>query len=444
MFARWFYGDQASPARLSSTPTMARIELTIIIQQQHSLTGSINDGVVNHKMLLSEEVMQREEASSLDVVDDTDSQHSCETQQEQLELVTTEESTSPVVGRLRIRAATINAEDMHSGTAMSDLPSFTTRPRSCTTLSPGASFHPPITHTIPRLKPRDEHSSCYHCGNQFSFFRHKNHCHYCGSVCCYSCTQSKDLLPQFGYYEPVSVCDYCHKFIPLINMPMEELVEQRLKLLRNFVMAFDLALETPLPEDKAELASIIVAAQPMTDAQERYFRANLPESPIRPAMSLFASSIEQLLLAMLEEREQFEQMLAQLYGFDLQEVSTSERGPSEETPTEETTPLPPPLSLLLLADNCVKVEPKMAKTALIERVQRLVDNTAREMVKHSAAQPEDDQMCRICCDAIINCVFLECGHMATCMSCAKRLQDDHNACPICRDKITRVVHIFRT
>jgi hypothetical protein len=256
---------------------------------------------------------------------------------------------------------------------------------------------------------------------------------------------------------------------------MEELVEQRLKLLSNFVTAFDLALETPLPEDKAELASIIVAAQPITDAQERYFRANLPESPIRPAMSLFASSIEQLLLGravdlddieltpeMLEEREQFEQMLAQLYGFDLQEVSANERRASEEAPAEEVTPLPPPpISAIIsgkmdldtfsvvtlraiLEDNCVKVEPKMAKTLLIERVQRLIDNTAREMVKHGAAQPEDDQMCRICCDAIINCVFLECGHMATCMSCAKRLQEDHNACPICHDKITRVVHIFRT
>ncbi|KAI9598259.1 hypothetical protein BDF19DRAFT_227294 [Syncephalis fuscata] len=258
-------------------------------------------------------------------------------------------------------------------------------------------------------------------------------------------------------------------------MPMEELVEQRVKLLRNFITAFDLALETPLPEDKTELASIIVAAQPITDAQERFFRANLPESPIRPAMSLFASSIEQLLLGravdledieltpeMLEEREQFEQMLAQLYGFDLQEASASERGASEEVPAEETSPPPPPpISAIIsgnidletfsvvalraiLEDNCVKVEPKLPKATLIQRVQRLVDNTAREMVKHNNVQPEDDHICRICCDAVINCVFLECGHMATCMSCAKRLQEDHNACPICRDKITRVVHIFRT
>ncbi|KAL0185733.1 hypothetical protein M9458_017403, partial [Cirrhinus mrigala] len=40
----------------------------------------------------------------------------------------------------------------------------------------------------------------------------------------------------------------------------------------------------------------------------------------------------------------------------------------------------------------------------------------------------DDNLCRICMDAIIDCVLLECGHMVTCTKCGKRMSE----CPICR------------
>jgi formate dehydrogenase maturation protein FdhE len=65
--------------------------------------------------------------------------------------------------------------------------------------------------------------------------------------------------------------------------------------------------------------------------------------------------------------------------------------------------------------------------------------------KHAQSAAQDDSTCRICCDAHINAVFLECGHMAACMPCANRLQqEERNVCPICREPITRVVHVFRT
>jgi hypothetical protein len=31
-------------------------------------------------------------------------------------------------------------------------------------------------------------------------------------------------------------------------------------------------------------------------------------------------------------------------------------------------------------------------------------------------------LCKICLDAQQNCVFLDCGHMATCMDCAKTVR----------------------
>uniref|UniRef100_A0A8D2D559 Ring finger protein 34 n=1 Tax=Sciurus vulgaris TaxID=55149 RepID=A0A8D2D559_SCIVU len=34
---------------------------------------------------------------------------------------------------------------------------------------------------------------------------------------------------------------------------------------------------------------------------------------------------------------------------------------------------------------------------------------------------EDDSLCRICMDAVIDCVLLECGHMVTCTKCGKQM-----------------------
>lgn len=42
-------------------------------------------------------------------------------------------------------------------------------------------------------------------------------------------------------------------------------------------------------------------------------------------------------------------------------------------------------------------------------------------------------------DAPVECVMLECGHLATCTACGKRL----NECPICRQYVVRVVRTFK-
>ncbi|XP_061887935.1 E3 ubiquitin-protein ligase RNF34-like [Entelurus aequoreus] len=52
----------------------------------------------------------------------------------------------------------------------------------------------------------------------------------------------------------------------------------------------------------------------------------------------------------------------------------------------------------------------------------------------------DDNLCRICMDAVIDCVLLECGHMVTCTKCGKRM----NECPICRQYVVRAVHVFKS
>ncbi|KAI8038722.1 uncharacterized protein LOC128255206 [Drosophila gunungcola] len=76
------------------------------------------------------------------------------------------------------------------------------------------------------------------------------------------------------------------------------------------------------------------------------------------------------------------------------------------------------------------------KQELLDRVSRLW-KTMRE--SPAVEKLPTDELCKICMDAPIECVFLECGHMATCTSCGKVL----NECPICRQYIVRVVRFFR-
>ena len=62
-----------------------------------------------------------------------------------------------------------------------------------------------------------------------------------------------------------------------------------------------------------------------------------------------------------------------------------------------------------------------------------------EAADGSGGADSENELCKICMDAIIDCVLLECGHMVTCTSCGRRLHE----CPICRNFVVRVVHTFK-
>lgn len=66
--------------------------------------------------------------------------------------------------------------------------------------------------------------------------------------------------------------------------------------------------------------------------------------------------------------------------------------------------------------------------------------TTTSAATSSSAHPDvDSQLCKICWDAVIDCVLLECGHMVTCTDCGRRMSE----CPICRQYVVRAVHVFR-
>ncbi|XP_051888565.1 E3 ubiquitin-protein ligase RNF34-like isoform X3 [Pristis pectinata] len=107
----------------------------------------------------------------------------------------------------------------------------------------------------------------------------------------------------------------------------------------------------------------------------------------------------------------------------------------------------------ILARNFVSYSGCCEKWELVERVIRLYkemeenrkflengNNQAEATVEEKMQLGSDENLCRICMDAVIDCVLLECGHMVTCTKCGKRM----NECPICRQYVVRAVHVFKS
>lgn len=105
----------------------------------------------------------------------------------------------------------------------------------------------------------------------------------------------------------------------------------------------------------------------------------------------------------------------------------------------------------VLVNNFVDYKGCVEKSELHLRVTRLWKEhqvnkqKTQEIISASDSAPSnvassEDELCKICMDAAINCVLLECGHMVTCTQCGRRLAE----CPICRQNVVRAVHIFRS
>ncbi|CAF3698093.1 unnamed protein product [Adineta steineri] len=91
----------------------------------------------------------------------------------------------------------------------------------------------------------------------------------------------------------------------------------------------------------------------------------------------------------------------------------------------------------ILVANFVDYKGCVEKNELIEKVRRLYRDRQNEKIKAKeldSATASDSELCKVCMDAIADCVFLDCGHMVTCVKCGKLLAE----CPICRSNIVRV------
>ncbi|CAO0794348.1 unnamed protein product [Mucor circinelloides] len=173
------------------------------------------------------------------------------------------------------------------------------------------------------------------------------------------------------------------------------------------------------------------------------------------------------------DRQQREQYMRQQQ--EQQRQRQSNNTSQQRPPTQPSPPIPNTENLLSLHDmiksnidpaslsvrtlksilkaNYVEQSHVIEKSELVKLVIRLVDSYKAEHDSNSGSDNgtgggggsgNEDTLCRICMDAQQNCVFLDCGHMVTCMDCAKKLIESKNECPICREPILKLVHVFRS
>ena len=53
-------------------------------------------------------------------------------------------------------------------------------------------------------------------------------------------------------------------------------------------------------------------------------------------------------------------------------------------------------------------------------------------------ETSDERCCKICMEQTMNCLYLSCKHVCSCMQCSEKLEK----CPVCRQSISKRVKII--
>jgi len=56
---------------------------------------------------------------------------------------------------------------------------------------------------------------------------------------------------------------------------------------------------------------------------------------------------------------------------------------------------------------------------------------------------QEENLCIICFSEPPNCVFLDCGHGGTCLTCSLDIMERNNSCVLCRETVTQLIEIER-
>ncbi|XP_041977264.1 E3 ubiquitin-protein ligase rififylin [Aricia agestis] len=92
----------------------------------------------------------------------------------------------------------------------------------------------------------------------------------------------------------------------------------------------------------------------------------------------------------------------------------------------------------LLARNRVEYRGAVERADLLQRARLLYAD--HHKYRSEIENLPLEECCKICMAAPLECVLLECGHIAACTECSRQLAE----CPICRQYIVRAVRFFRS
>ncbi|XP_071621352.1 E3 ubiquitin-protein ligase rififylin isoform X4 [Heliangelus exortis] len=274
------------------------------------------------------------------------------------------------------------------------------------------------------------------------------------------------------------LCHLCQR-VRATAFQREELIKMKVKDLRDYLALREISTE--LCREKEDLVFLILGQQSLITQEDQIITNAFNPSAsgqqnfvILPPTSTASSTSHDVAADPIsssgaQEHPQVNGYVSPSQG-GLTEVENAAEAPTEEetqsTDSEDNLVLGRKASLSdltslgdinalsvrqlkeILARNFVNYKGCCEKWELLERVtrlykekdlQHLVSDTDDHTGGAGLPGPEEN-LCKICMDAPIDCVLLECGHMVTCTKCGKRMSE----CPICRQYVIRAVHVFKS
>ncbi|XP_018774883.1 E3 ubiquitin-protein ligase rififylin isoform X1 [Serinus canaria] len=322
--------------------------------------------------------------------------------------------------------------------------------------------------------PTASEQSCKACGMHFDSSSSKHICLDCKKNFCTSCSNQPEGGPL--------LCHLCQRF-RATAFQREELIKMKVKDLRDYLALHEISTE--FCREKEDLVFLILGQQPAitqedqirtstfnTSAREQQDFVSHPPTNLASPTSHDESSVsaDPISSSEAQEHQQANGHVPPSPACGTAAENAAEEAAAEDeiqsSDSEDNLVLGRKASLSdlssvgdinalsvrqlkeILARNFVNYKGCCEKWELLERVTRLYrEKDLQHLVldtddQTGAAGPPsaEDNLCRICMDAAIDCVLLECGHMVTCTKCGKRMSE----CPICRQYVIRAVHVFRT
>ncbi|XP_013862662.1 E3 ubiquitin-protein ligase RNF34a isoform X2 [Austrofundulus limnaeus] len=332
--------------------------------------------------------------------------------------------------------------------------------------SAGYSTYPPSSSGSPN-------PVCMTCGQAFSVFRRKYVCSDCKKSFCSMCSVLQENL---------RTCATCH-LLKATAFQRPRLMRLRVKDLRQYLLLHSVNTETC--REKEDLVELVLRHRGIEEEEEEEEEEECdPDTTSLFSRSMFtptpstaqsATELSAYDTSPPPEEESLSrsdssdnnQDLGLVTSQSLLNLDSSERTPeaspqmrrrargslSDISSLRDIEGLSVRQLKEILARNFVNYSGCCEKWELVERVSRLyreteenrksLENVSRTVTTDGENRPltaHDDSLCRICMDAVIDCVLLECGHMVTCTKCGKRMSE----CPICRQYVVRAVHVFKS
>ncbi|NP_001025239.1 E3 ubiquitin-protein ligase RNF34a [Danio rerio] len=318
----------------------------------------------------------------------------------------------------------------------------------------GYSTYPPANSNSTSLV-------CQACRQAFSVFRRRYICCDCTKSFCSLCSVLQENLRR---------CTTCH-LLKGTAFQRSQLMRLRVKDPRQYLMLRNINTDTC--REKEDLVDLVLCHHgaeseddpdtPSLQSHPLYSPPPLIEEPTSP---LSALSPTREPISRSNSSESTNQDIEDSTSVSLLNLDQTEHTPevSPQTRRRARASLSDLSSLddveqltvrqlkEILARNFVSFSGCCEKWELVERVRRLyrenednrksMENVSNPITADSCRTQlsNDDNLCRICMDAVIDCVLLECGHMVTCTKCGKRMSE----CPICRQYVIRAVHVFKS